>query len=209
MAKVGYIYRSDADERYQACIDWMQEYGCVQIYEESPEFEKTRVQWKHLLDLLQRGDELVLAKFSNALRKTQELSALVDFCRMKVVRLISIEDRIDSEGKLFPKTTAADVLSMIGSMPYEAATLRNQAAHIEVLRKSARNKKVKVLSKSDREMQIVNMYKSGYSIEDIWVASGFKSRSSVFRVLNKFNVELNRGKFSGPLGPRKKKEEQE
>lgn len=36
--------------------------------------------------------------------------------------------------------------------------------------------------------------------------SGFSSRSSVFRILNKFGVDLNRGKFKGPLGKRQSKE---
>ena len=35
-------------------------------------------------------------------------------------------------------------------------------------------------------------------------ASGFHSRSSVFRILNKYNIKLNRGKHSGPI---KKKDE--
>ena len=30
-------------------------------------------------------------------------------------------------------------------------------------------------------------------------ASSFHSRSSVFRILNKYNIKLNRGKHSGPI----------
>lgn len=51
------------------------------------------------------------------------------------------------------------------------------------------------------------MYNNGYSIDDIWTMSGFKSRSSVFRILNKRNVELNRGRTSGVRGKRKPEEE--
>ena len=50
---------------------------------------------------------------------------------------------------------------------------------------------------------IVAMYNNGHSIDDIWKVSGFNSRSSVFRILNKYGVSLNRGKFSGPLGKKK------
>ena len=35
--------------------------------------------------------------------------------------------------------------------------------------------------------------------DDIWKASGFHSRSSVFRILNKYGIKLNRGKHSGPI----------
>ena len=58
----------------------------------------------------------------------------------------------------------------------------------------------------DREKTIVAMYNNGHSIDNIWKVSGFNSRSSVFRILNKYGVLLNRGKFSGLLGKRKLQE---
>ena len=66
--------------------------------------------------------------------------------------------------------------------------------------------KEKNISRAEREKTIVAMYNNGHSIDDIWKVSGFNSRSSVFRILNKYGVSLNRGKFSGPLGKRKNKE---
>jgi len=51
------------------------------------------------------------------------------------------------------------------------------------------------------------MYKSGHTVDDIWKTSGFKRRSSVFRILNAVGVDLNRGHTKGPLGSRKKGEE--
>ena len=39
---------------------------------------------------------------------------------------------------------------------------------------------------------IVNMYKSGHVIDDIWKVSGFKSRTTIFRVLKRNGIELNR-----------------
>ena len=41
------------------------------------------------------------------------------------------------------------------------------------------------------------MYKSGHTIDDIWKTSGFKSRSSIFRILNAVGVDLNRGHTKG------------
>lgn len=209
MAKVGYIYKAEVDDTYEATIKWMKDYGCCRIIEENPDSEKLRVQWQNLLDILENEDELVVAKFSNAVRKTEQLTTLLDFCRKKYIRLISIGDKIDTANKLWPETTAADAMAMLAKLPGEALAIRKQGEHIKFLKKVSLAKKVKVLSKTDRELQIVNMYNSGHSIDEIWVASGFKSRSSVFRVLNKFGVTLNRGRFSGPLGPRKKKGEED
>ena len=106
MAKVGYIFKADRYDGFEADKEWMQKYGCVQVIEELVENEALRPRWKQLVANLERGDEIVVAKFSNALRGSRELSAFIELCRIKVVRIISIHDRIDSRGKLFPETTA-------------------------------------------------------------------------------------------------------
>lgn len=84
--------------------------------------------------------KLVVAKFSNAVRDLRGLAALVELCRIKVVRLVSIHDKIDTLGELFPDTTAAQVLEMVrgparrGSrvtqvvQPYHATATEHQAA---------------------------------------------------------------------------------
>ncbi len=43
------------------------------------------------------------------------------------------------------------------------------------------------------------MYDAGHFIDDIWKVSGYRSRTSVFRVLNGSGVQLNRGRHQGPL----------
>ena len=93
---------------------WMDDYNCVQIIEERDADEKLRPMWKQLMTALERGDELVIAKFSNAIRGSRELASFLEFCRIKVIRIISIHDRIDSYNELFPETKVSDVLEMIG-----------------------------------------------------------------------------------------------
>ena len=205
MAKVGYIFKANYDDTFDANKAWMQQYGCVHIVEEAVEQEILRPQWKQLIASLERGDEIVVAKFSNAVRGIRELAAFIELCRIKVVRIISIQDGIDTRGKLFPETTVAQVLEMVGALPEETAALRKVSAHIINLQlniKSPQEKK-RSGSRQERNKNIVDMYNNGHSLDDILAVSGFKSRSSVFRILNKFNVKLNRGNFSGPLGKRK------
>ena len=43
------------------------------------------------------------------------------------------------------------------------------------------------------------------NIDKIWKVSGYKSRTSVFRVLNRHGVQLNRGRHQGPLKKRSEK----
>ena len=95
------------------------------------------------------------------------------------------------------------------SLAEECAVLRKASAHIIHLQQNIRppKKSERALSKLEREKNIVNMYNEGHSIDDIFAISGFTSRSSVFRILNKHGVTLNRGPHSGPLKKRNKREE--
>lgn len=209
MAKVGYIFLATADEQYTRDKEWMHQYGCVQVVEEESAQEKDRPLWKQLLNNLDRGDELVISKFSNALRGVRELATFAEFCRIKVIRIISIQDAFDSNDILFPETKPSDVLRMIGSMPEECAVLRKAAAHIIQLQHNIvplKNHSNKALVKQEREKIIVKMYLENHSIDEIFAVSGFSSRSSVFRILNKHNITLNRGPHRGPLGKRNQEE---
>ena len=208
MAKVGYIMKSDLYEYLEEDIRWMNEFGCVNVFEEEFVNEHTRPLWKQLMVSLNRGDTLVISKFSNALRGSRELAIFLEFCRVKVIRLISIHDQIDSKNELFPETKPADVLLMVGSLPHEALALRKSASHNTKLQKQIKQTERTTephARRLEREQTVVNMYASGHSISDIWTASGYKSRSSIFRILNKYNILLDRGNHSGPLSTKKEK----
>ena len=114
MAKIGYIMAISQYDRLEEDRKWMNDYGCIRIVEESDENERNRPLWKQLMVALQRGDELVISKFSNALRGSRELATFLEFCRAR------------------------------------------------------------------------------HPIDEVWRASGFRSRSSVFRILNKHGIKLNR-----------------
>ncbi len=209
MAKVGYIMAISQYDKLEEDRKWMNEFGCIRIVEESDENERSRPLWKQLMVTLQRGDELVLSKFSNALRGSRELATFLEFCRVKVIRIVSIHDKIDSRNILFPETTPADVLEMMGSLPEEVFALRRSAAHVVHLQEkmivSLPPVSTSKMRKLDREKTVINLYAAGHPIDDIWRASGFRSRSSVFRILNKHGIKLNRGNHSGPIKRKKSK----
>ena len=175
MAKVGYIFIATNGEEYAEDKAWMQQYGCVQVIEELSEHERLRPMWKQLISSLERGDELVVSRFSNALRGTRELATFIEYCRVKVVRIISVQDRIDTFDELFPDTKPSQVIQMFGSLSEECAVLRKASAHIIHLKQNIRppKKTERALSKLEREKNIVNMYNEGHSIDDIFAISRF------------------------------------
>ena len=183
----------------------MKEFGCAEIIEEDGIQEKLRPLWRKMLTRLKPGDEVVVSRLSNALRGIRELGAFLDLCRMYELRLVSIHDRIDSKDELFPETTAGQVLEAISRLSAEATSIRRSERRQLNLRKESEGK-LRAGLKLDRDKTIVSMYNTGHSIDDIWKVSGYKSRTSIFRVLNRHGVKLNRGRHQGPLGKRKKKQ---
>ena len=93
-------------------------------------------------------------------------------------------------------------------LPEEVLALRKSAEHVVNLQEKMIVSLPPVSSakmqKLDREKTVINLYVAGHPIDEVWRASGFRSRSSVFRILNKHGIKLNRGKHSGPI---KKKSE--
>ncbi len=209
MAKIGYIMNAPDREEYKDEREWMWEFGCIEIVEEDmPMSEKSRTLWDALVGRMDFGDTIVIPKLSNALRGARQLVFFLEFCRVKNIRLISLRDQIDSANLLFPKTQTSDVLTAIALLPKEANAIRKSTQHATRMKKHIESLSSKAMSKIERNKRVVNMYLQGYSIDEIFEESGFRSRSSVFRILNLANVDLNRGRTKGPLGPRKKKSEE-
>lgn len=192
MAKVGYVmnyagYRANTDK------EWMKRFGCNEIMEEQQDYE-LRTEWNKLLDRLNKGDELVVPKLSHVLRETRQLSYLLEYCRLKEIRLISIHDRIDSGNELFPETQMSDILNVVALLPKEAFDIRKSSDAVRKVKSRMRTLSLVDYNRIERKEFVVNMYKSGHLINEIWKASGFRSRSSVFRVLKEAGITLNRGR---------------
>ena len=195
MAKVGYVmnyagYRANTDK------EWMKRFGCNEIMEEQQDYE-LRTEWNKLLDRLNKGDELVVPKLSHVLRETRQLSYLLEYCRLKEIRLISIHDRIDSGNELFPETQMSDILNVVALLPKEAFDIRQSSDAVRKVKSRLRTLSPVDYNRIERKEFVVNMYKSGHLINEIWKASGFRSRSSVFRVLKEAGITLNRGRKKG------------
>ena len=196
MSKVGYVinyagYGTDVDK------EWMKRFGCTEIMEEKKECGPLRAEWNKLLRRLNKGDELVVPKLSYIIRETRQLSYLLEYCRLKKIRLISIHDCIDSGNELFPETQMSDILNVVALLPKEAFDVRKSSDAIRKVKSRMRTLSPVDYNRIERKECVVNMYKSGHLINEIWKASGFRSRSSVFRVLKEAGITLNRGRKKG------------
>ena len=205
MARIGYLFLTKNLTTRDEDLAWMKGFGCDNIIEEDGAQEKYRPQWRRMLTRLGKEDVVVVSKLSNALRGIRELGVFLDLCREYKVRLVSIQDRIDTGGELFPDTGANDVIETISRLSSEATSVRRVEQGLKSSRKVRPNAKRGL--RQYRDKPIISMYNAGLSIDDIWEASGYACRASIFRVLNRNGVALNRGPHHGPLGKRTKKEE--
>ena len=199
MATIGYLFLSRNLVTCNEDRAWMKEFGCGEIIEEEGIQERFRPEWRKMLSHLQKGDIIVVSKLSNALRGIREFGVFLGLCNEYGIRIISIHDEIDSEGELFPDTTVGNVLDVIGRLSYESTLIRRSEARILHRRKDLNPRTAKERMRLKKEKTVVSMYNAGHSINDIWKVSGYKSRTSVFRVLNRYGVKLNRGRHQGPI----------
>ena len=85
-------------------------------------------------------------------------------------------------------------------LPEEVLALRKSEEHVVNLQEKMIVSPPPVSSakmqKLDRGKTVINLYVAGHPIDEVWRASGFRSRSSVFRILNKHGIKLNRGNHS-------------
>ena len=200
MAKIGYLFLAKTLTTRKEDLDWMKGFGCDTIIEEEGTDEKYRPLWRRMLTRLRKEDTVVVSRLSNALRGIRELGVFLDLCREYGVRIVSIHDGIDSKGELFPTTGVSDVLDTIARLSSEATAVRRSEQGLRS-RKDLEKPRAKQGLRQHRDKTII-------SIDDIWKASGYACRASVFRVLNRNGVTLNRGHHHGPLGKRVKKEQQ-
>ena len=205
MAKYGYLFLTKSLSTRGEDLSWMKAFGCGTIIEEEGAQEKYRPKWRRMLTRLGKEDVIVVSKLSNALRGIRELGVFLDLCREYRIRLVSIHDRIDTGGELFPETGAIDVIDTISRLSSEATSVRRAEQGLKSSRKVGPNAKQGL--RQYRDKTIISMYNAGHSIDDIWEASGYASRASVFRALNRNGIQLNRGPHHGPLGKRTKKDE--
>ena len=206
MTKFGYLFLSRNLVTRDEDRAWMKEFGCTDIIEEEGIQERFRPEWRRMLAHLKDGDEIVVSKLSNALRGIREFGVFLGLCKDYGVRIVSIHDEIDSKGELFPETSVGAVLDIIGRISHEATLIRRSEARMLQRRKDLKPKTEKEGMRMKKEKTVVSMYNAGHSIDDIWKVSGYRSRTSVFRVLNRNGVKLNRGRHQGPLGKRTKKD---
>ena len=179
---------SSSPESQEDDINKLEMVKCDKIFVDQSEHEKERPQWKKMLSEVRRNDEIVILKLSNAIKEFVAIATFFEICRVKKIRIISLKDKFDSLDEMFPSSTA-ELVNAIGSFPGDILSSKISSGHVGVVRKKRSSFQT---SKEEREKRCVDLYNNRTSIEDIKKEVGFRSNSSVYRILKDKGVKVNR-----------------
>ena len=101
MKHIGYINNAQNIDIVNRSLPLLKQHQCHTIYIEDME-DKERLAWKRFVSELGEGDVAVLLSFNNAFKSFNELMFFLKLCSGKRVRIISVQDALDSSDELFP-----------------------------------------------------------------------------------------------------------
>lgn len=182
MRHVGYINNAQNIDIINKGLPQLKQLQCHTIYIEDKE-DKERLAWKRFVSELGEGDVAVLLSFNNAFKSFSDLMFFLKLCSGKRIRIISVQDALDSSDELFPHQGTQCILSAIAGMSRKNAGEYDDF-EAELISEKRQEKKLK------KYRMVINMYNAGYSIREIMSKTGYRGKSNIYRVLHMYNVEL-------------------
>lgn len=186
MSKIGYVYGTVGE----SILGWMNGYGLDSLYHEGKGHEKCRPKWKEAISRLGGGDELVIASFGNAVRSLGKLALLIELCRLRGIRLISVEDRIDTREELFGRIKVGVLLSIVSQLPEKVVSLRQSLGEEKLQHESGAVSMTKA-ARLRRDRKAISLYLAGHSLKVIMEKTGIK-HTSLYNILKRNGIGRDR-----------------
>ncbi len=193
MAIFGYLVASPALKNTDSYRQRLMSVGCDSLYEERGEDERLRPVWKLLIEQIPNQSTLVVPRLSMIIRDSSHLTAFFQWVELKNIRIIAFDDKFDTDDKAYPARSSKEMVNYLVSIPKDALQMRAEIKRGMKPKALRRFKATGAKNKPERNAAIVNLYQSGMPISAIQKVSGFRSRSSLYRVLDDAGVAYNRG----------------
>ena len=183
MNNIGYIGGAHNIEQRQDYLGGMRKHGCSDIHIEERKGSKRR-QWDSIIDHLDCGESAVLVSFDNAFRNFNDMVFFIKYCTKMNIRIISLNDKLDTQDALFPESKTANTLALVCKVFAKRDRNSHDDLEAELYSNDFADRKLK------RYQMVINMYKAGYSVKEIMEKTGYRGKSSIYRVLHKYNVRM-------------------
>ena len=110
--KIAYVRVSSIDQNEARQIEAMENYNIEKWFIEKISGKNTdRPKLQQMLDFAREGDTIYVLDFSRLARSVKDLLSIVELCKTKDVRLISLKENLDSSSP-----TGKLMLTMIGAI---------------------------------------------------------------------------------------------
>lgn len=184
----GYARVSTLDQNLELQIDALLKYGAEELFKEKVTGGKVeRQQLNQMLQLLRKGDKVVVYKLDRISRSTKHLIELSELFEQKEVDFISIEDHIDTTnpmGRFFFRTMAS-----IAELERDIIIERTKAGLTAARSRGRLGGRPPTDTKTER--LILKMYNSKqHTISEIERAANV-SKSTIYRIVNRKGHNTN------------------
>ena len=186
MSRIAYSFHQPSPETNS----WFSEYKCDKVFFESKENIHTRPKLLEAIRSLSPGDEFVIGKFSHVVRGSFGFMNLIEICRELDIRIISVEDRIDTKDILFDSPSSQSLFRIMGQLPMEVLELRQSIEAPKPYATSVPQTKVRE-TKRHRNIVAINMYLAGQEMKAIYHHTGISS-TTLYRLLQTNGITKRR-----------------
>lgn len=184
MRKIVYINTFRYFEQNDGFNDAINEIQCSKLYREEIA-DDSRPAWGEFIDDLQEGDTAIFLSFNNAFRNIREMTMFLKLCSAKNIRIVSIMDSVDSSDEIFPESRTQNVLDVISKLPVNGDRATKEYSLSELRAINTRCARIK------KHQTVINMYKGGYNVREIMNRLHIKSKSTIYCILHKYNINLD------------------
>lgn len=183
MNNIGYINNTQLNDITSLTIDTMKAHGCSYIYIEQPK-DKQRPEWNTFIDQLSSGDSAVIQSFDNAFRNFNDMVFFIKYCSKMNVRIISLSDKLDTQDELFSGAHTSATLDLICRVFGKRDKGALYDLEADVYSDNFQDRKLK------RYGLVINMYKAGYSGKEIMERTGYRSKSTIYKILHDYEIRM-------------------
>lgn len=186
MARYGYILHQATD----STIGWMNEMECCRIFKESQYDTVTRPQRKTLFRQIVNNDEIIVPRLCHIVNGCTQLAVLLEYCDARNIRLVSVEDRIDTAGILYVGESDRNIVSAFKTLTSDVVKLKKENGEKPLHLPSNIQEKPRE-RKNKRDSRIIGMYLTGLNISDILRHNDI-GKTTLFRILRRHGIPTDR-----------------
>lgn len=137
---------------------------------------------RKMMGSLEREDIVVFVSLIGVFANSSAFFVFILFCRRHDIRIVSIQEKIDTADLLFDSPCSFQWVSVLCSM-YSMDDGNHNDIQSDMLAYSFHDRMLK------RHLMVINLYTANYSLSDIRSLTGF-SKTHIYRLLRKYGVKL-------------------